>query len=523
MSPRPPEPRSPQPGEPHPEETRRDDRLGAALSDLPVPDHGPTFWADLTDRLSEPTATPQPIRAEGETTVPSQTGSATDVGPDPISNPNPLPAETVSLEDRRARRAARRGGRLSRSLGAAVAAVALVVAVAGAVSVIRDDNGTDRDVRAADRPAATGQAPGPTPSATAPAAAAPVPAELSATYDGIEGWDGPEGCCSTYRFTVASDGSFRWTSTDGGADMAYDATTGRHVELVTRGAGASKERPNAFVSTGVPAGGPDRRVARPDPLDPMADFVTALARAGDPRISTRTVAGRAAWHYDGPTVQDRLGGDGAPNHAVADVDQASGVLLELTRRVGDLVVTRFTASDVAIGDQIDRSRYQLDPPAGSKTTTVSLGFVTRTLDEASRISYGPLLVPSRVPTGFTLESVSLDRDVPSPTGPEGMNPPAKEILAMTWRNGASWFTVTLRPSGGEQWDDPFGAEGMVPDAQRVHLELAGRPPLDGEVIVDAPLVPHLWGLTANVVVTVSGDLSRTELETVAGSLRPHES
>ena len=100
MSPRPTDPRSPRPGEPQPEEKRRDDRLGAALSDLPVPDHGPTFWADLTDRLSEPTASPHPIRAEGETTVPFPTESGelhlpppSDPGPaDPT--PTALPADT---------------------------------------------------------------------------------------------------------------------------------------------------------------------------------------------------------------------------------------------------------------------------------------------------------------------------------------------------------------------------------------------------------------------------------------------
>jgi hypothetical protein len=488
-----------------PHEPERDERLGAALSDLPVPDHGPTFWADLDHRLQG-----EPVQ---------QIESATDAGPaDPI--PNSPSAETVSLEEQRARRAARRGGRLNRSLGAAAAVVALVVAVAGALTIVRqDDNGTD--IRATERPTGTSQHPDPPTSTTGPMAEAPAPDEFSATYDGIEGFDGPGGCCSQWRLTVARDGSYRWTSTDGGADMAYDATTGRHVEIVTRGAGASKERPNAFVSTGVPAGGPDQRVAKPDPLAPIADFVTALGRAGDSRVTTRTVAGRPAWHYDGPTVQDRLGGDGAPNHAVVDVDQASGVLLELTRRVGDLVVTRFTASDVTIGDQIDRSRYQLNPPPGSKTTPVAIGFVPKTLDEAAAALPYDLLVPGPVPAGFTLESVALDRDVPSPTGPEGMNPQALQIVAMTWHNGAYRFTVTLRPKGRDQWDDPFGAEGMVPDAKPVGLPLPGRAPLDGKVIVDAPLVPHLWGITGDIVVTVSGDLSEADLERVAGSLQPH--
>jgi hypothetical protein len=494
MSPRP----TPTEGADGPE---RDDHLGAALSGLPVPDHGPTFWADLSDRL------------EGEITVPHQTEPATDVGPAESKSTEP-----VSLDDRRARRAARRGSGAppaspyrTRSIGAAAAAVALVLAAAGAVNVIRDD-GTDNQVSTGGRPTETTQAPAPV---------ATVPAEFSATYDGIEGFDGPEGCCSTRRFTLAADGSFRWTSTDGLADMAYDATTGRHVDVMTVGPGISKANPNYFITTGVPAGGPDQRFSRPDPLGPMADFVVALARAGDSRITTSSVAGRATWHYDGPTAVDRLGGDGAPDHAVADVDQASGALLQLTTRVGDLVVNRFTTSDVTTRDQVDRARYRIEPPAGAKKTEVKLGFAPRTLDEAAAGLPYDLLVPGQIPAGFELESVAVNPDVASPTGPEGMNPPAKNVAALTWRNGASRFTVTLRPSGGEQWDNPFGAEGVVVDAQPVRLELAGRAPLEGTVAVDAPLRPHLWGITGDIVVTVSGDLTRPELERVAGSLRAH--
>jgi hypothetical protein len=476
--------------------------LGDALADLPVPEHGPTFWADLNHRL------------QGEAVQ----RSATDAGradPDltPTPTPTHLPSETVSLEEERARRAARRNGRMHRYLGAAAAAVVLVVAVAGGLKVIQDDDGTD--IRAADPPTGT------TGSGTTPPGA---PAEFSATYDGIEGLDGPDGCCSQWHLTVARDGSYRWTSTDGASDIVYNAELGMHWEVVTRGAGASEDRPNYIVSTGVPAGGPDQRVSRPDPLGPTADFVAALARVDDPRISTGTVAGRPTWHYDGPAVQDRLGGDGAPNHIVADVDQASGVLLELTRRIDDLVVNRFTASDIVTGNQADRTKYRVEVPPGAKTTPVSIGFEHKTLDEAAAAGLPyQLLVPNQVPDGFTLESVSFDRDVPSATGPEGMNPPAKQIVAMTWYDGTHRFTVTLRPKGTDRWDDPFGAEGMVPDDRPVVLPLPGRAPLNASVIVDAPFVPHLWGITGDIVVTVSGDLPRAELERVAGSLQPHRS
>ena len=490
---------------------QRDDRLGDALSDLPVPDHGPTFWADLDHRL------------QGEQTVPQPTRSATDAGPDPTRTPTTPATETVSLDEQRARRAARRGGRMSRSLGAAAAAVALVVAVAGAVTVIRqDDKGTN--IRAADPPAGNNQRPDP--GSQAPAVGTPPPAsEFSATYDGIEGFDGPDGCCSQWRLTVASDGSYRWTSTDGGGDSAFDAATARHVHVMTQGDGASKARPNAFVASAVPVGGPFQGVSTPDPLGPIADFVVALARADDPRITTTTVAGRPAWHYDGPIAQDRLGGDGSPNHVVADVDQTSGVLLQLTRRFDDLVVNRFSASEVTVSDRIDRSRYQLTPPAGAKTTPVMIRYVPQSLDEAAAGLPYDLLVPTWVPEGFSLDSVNsvaVDREVGAPTGPEGVNAPSKPVVNMTWRRGAFAFTVTLRPSEGHpDWNDPLGVEGRVLDAKPVSLPLAGRPPLGGEVAVDAPIEPHLWGVTGDIVVTVSGDLPRAELERVAGSLQRH--
>jgi hypothetical protein len=417
-------------------------------------------------------------------------------------------AAPIGLDERRDRRS-RRSGRP----GLAAAAVTLIVAVAGAVAVVRRDDEAGHRVRAGDSPTTT------VPAAPAPAA----PAEFSATYDGIEGRAGPAGCCRTWRLTVASDGSFRWTSTDGVDDMAYDAAggAGRHVEIVSGGNGASRAHPHVFVTSGVPAGGPDQRVARPDPLGPIADFVVALARVGDSRITATTVAGRPVWHYDGPTAVDRLGGEGTPDHAVADVDQASGVLLTLTRGAGATVETRFAASDITTADRIDRSRYRLDPPAGAKTQTFPIGFVARTLDEAAAGLPYDLLVPSQVPAGFVLESVAVDRDVPAPTGPEGMNPPTTQVVAMTWRRGASQFAVTLRPKGDQQWDDPFGAEGVAIDAQPVRLELSGRPPLEGQVAVDAPIRPHLWGISGAVVVTVSGDLPRAELEAVAASLRPH--
>ena len=75
--------------EPSPQDPGRDERLAAALSDLEVPDHGPTFWADLDHRL------------QGEPTVSQPGRSATDAGPEsspaePTRPPAAAPASPAS-------------------------------------------------------------------------------------------------------------------------------------------------------------------------------------------------------------------------------------------------------------------------------------------------------------------------------------------------------------------------------------------------------------------------------------------
>jgi hypothetical protein len=393
----------------------------------------------------------------------------------------------IPLDERQPRRR-----RFHRPVGAA-AAILVVLAAGGVLWARRYQAG--RRVEVADRPAA------------GPAA----PAMLTATYD-ITG-----GAARSYRLTVAADGSYRWTSRDGNTDLAYDAATGRAVEVV-QGPDASGP-PYAFVYTGVPTGGPGRAIVVPEPIGSLADFVTALGRSGDRRVEETSTFGRPAWRYDGPIVVDQLGGRGTPDHAVADVDQATGVLLSLRETSAGRPVRSVTASSVEVSDRLDRSRFQLQAPPGVKTTTESRGFRIVTLDEGRRLAGYDPLVPGDVPEGFRLQAVAVDPDVRSVTGAEGMNPPAVRIVTLRYANGFHAFTVTQRPKGTGQWDDPFGAEGMSFRAEAVKSALPGRPPLEGSLILDPPSPPHVWGITGDLVVTVDGDLGASELRRVAGSFR----
>jgi hypothetical protein len=443
----------------------RDEQLGAALRRLPVPDHEPRFWADLARRLAEEPREPAPAAV----------------------TPTKESENVIPLDERQPRRR-----RFHLPAGAA-AAIVVVLAAGGVLWVRRDQEG--RRVEVADRPAAGTAA----------------PAMLTATYDTTGG------AARSYRLTVADDGSYRWTTRDGNTDMAYDAATGRAVEVV-QGPDAYGS-PYGFVYTGVPPGGPGRNIVVPEPVGSLADFVTALGRSGDPRVEETSAFGRPAWRYDGPIVADQLGGEGTPDHAVADVDQATGVLLSLRETSAGRPVRSITASSMEVSDQVDRSRFQLQVPPGVKTTTEPRGFRAVALDEARPlVGYDPL-VPAEVPEGFRLQTVAVDPDVRNTTGAEGLNPPAVRIVTLRYANGFHAFTVTQRPKGAAQWDDPFGAEGRSFRAEPVKLALPGRPPLEGSLVLDPPSPPHVWGITGDLVVTVDGDLGASELRRVAGSLR----
>jgi hypothetical protein len=123
----------------HKDAPGRDERLGEALTRLPVSEDGPRFWTELSARLD---AADRPR-------------SATPVAQrDPVSFPSSgsAPIEPASLEEHRRGRARWRNPGM---IGAA-AALAAIVAVAGAVWVRGGDRGpAGRDVKVGTQPSST--------------------------------------------------------------------------------------------------------------------------------------------------------------------------------------------------------------------------------------------------------------------------------------------------------------------------------------------------------------------------------
>ncbi|MGQ0617645.1 MAG: hypothetical protein ACT4PW_11765 [Acidimicrobiia bacterium] len=493
-----------------------DDSLDAAVRALPVEDHGPGFWAELDQNLDAAAADVRAKRAlhadgaNGSSAGADERGAQLPGGAGRPAPPAAGPssgagggggagaaagasapdAPVSSLSDERARR---RRANLARV--AAVAAAVVVVAVAVVWNGARNDDRQELNVVV-----------------DPPAPEAPRPLTLTASYE-VTGDNG-----GGFRLTAADDGSFAWvgTSTDDvTVDLYYDASTGLAVEsgVISRGEVAS------FVTAGVPAGGPDRGIAVPPPLGSLADAVTAMGRAQSGEVEVATFLDRPVWRFDGPIVADALGGDGTPDHAVVDVDQQTGVALSISLRAGDVPVSEVVATSAVVGEGIDRTAFGPVSPI-TAAADFDRGFAPSTVEAAGgQVGY-PVLVPGAVPEGFRLASVTVDTEVPSTTGAEGSNPPVTDIVSMQWRNGFLSFTVTLRPAGEALVTDPFGAEGMRFQAEPQTIELAGRPALEGELVVSPPARPHLWGRTGDTVVTIDGDLTADDLYQAARSLAP---
>src|SRR5205823_11517975 len=128
--------------------------------------------------------------------------------------------------------------------------------------------------------------------------------------------------------------------------------------------------------------------------------------------------------------------------------------------------------------------------------------------------------------GYRLAEVAAAREA-QPTGSEGSNPVSRKVVSLLYRRGLDQFLVTTRlrtpdaAAPASTWDDPLAAgEGIREREQPVDLSAGALAGGRAWVIIGARSIPHLWGLTDSLVVTVGGDLSRAEILAVSGSLAP---
>ena len=445
----------------------RDEILGAALRSLGVPAHRPGFHADLRAKLG--TAVPGRDAADLErparrSWVPSWRGQAR----------HPL----------------------GWALGFSAAALALFLVVAGL--------------------------PGTSPST---ASAAEVRAAVARAWASARSIGGvlivdyrtpvvPSQQHERSRFLLTARGDFRLTGLDHPGVVAYDAS--RNVERSLNTSASMPGSAELFASelTGLAPGAPD-----PGPSSALLDrslgsVVRALAAGQGGRVRRVTYEGRPAWLLD---TAVRTSADLFPDHLKVTVDRQTGFPLRVLASRDGRTVYETRIEDFKVNPPMPAHAFSLEFPPGREVSRTDFGFRGVALDDVKRMAgYSPL-VPAFLPEGYRLSKVMVSLK-PSPTG---TNPPVGDIVSMSYRRGLDQFIVTARPVGPDPkaWRDPLGTgQGHARGQERVTFSsgaLAGR---EGHLVTGPFTAPHVWALTGELVVTVSGDLTRSELLQVAGSL-----
>jgi hypothetical protein len=273
---------------------------------------------------------------------------------------------------------------------------------------------------------------------------------------------------------------------------------------------------------GVPdaPGAVERRVfpARPDGyslLDRLTEPVAALAaraRGGERVLRSGRLGGRPALRASIPVAANDCAGLAAGTRDVW-LDRATLLPLRtVERRRGRVRVT--SVSPHGLNAALPPGTFT-PPPTGRDPFRSDAGFRrVSPLDAAASLSYRPL-VPARLPAGYRL-SVSGWAPRGGVTGPEGSNPPLRELFAAVYRRGVERIDLTQRLAGATGFpSDPFGVE--CGDQREVRATVNGAPATYG---FGPDVTPHLVWRRGPLVLTLSGPYPRAALVAIAESLRP---
>jgi hypothetical protein len=454
----------------------RDEQLGAALRALETPAHGPGFYADLHRRLGQERA-----------------------------------ARRAAV---RRRWIARRGGlRWGVRIAFAAAAATAVWLVAG----LPDDERVPPVIRP-ELAAAEIQAK----VRTALAGAETLTGELvvrGRSYENAYGWEEPV----RWRFALTARGDLRLTGLTLRDNMTYDAGRGVQRSLNPSASLGGEGPLFAAERSGVAPGPPD-----PGPTDDhlqrdFGAFVRALLAANDPGVRETTHDGRPAWQLEVRAQVSRLVPESSGDRFSIWVDQQTGIPVRVVEQKGGRVLDELRIEKLVVDQPLPRRLFTLPFPEGGEITRSDEGFRRVELGEvAGAVGYDPL-VPAWLPAGYELAEVAVAPGSGVPTGVEGGNPPSTDVVSLAYRRGLDRFLVTTRlrhVSGfADVWSDPLATgEGIRDRPEPVRLQRGALSGVEANLLIVPRNTPHIWALADELVVTVSGDLSRTQLVRVAESL-----
>lgn len=323
-----------------------------------------------------------------------------------------------------------------------------------------------------------------------------------------------------WRFVITARGDLRLTGITRPGDVAYDAD-----DNVERGLNPSESIPDSDVLFGSEirglASGPPDQTSSITVLDrALGSVVRALAASRGGDVRETTYEGREAWLLETDLPVPEKDEEFWPDHLEVVVDQETGFPLRAIASNNGETIYESRLEDLEIGGALSQDAFILEFPPGVEVFRSDAGFRRVSLDEArSIVGYDPL-VPRSVPEGYELSEVAVAKRAGA-TGAIDGNPATIKAVSLSYRRGLDHFVVTTRLVGSSvsAWSDPFATgEGLVRAGEQMRFSsgaLAGR---DGELVIDPLVEPHVWALNEDLVLTVSGDLTRDELLQVAESL-----
>jgi hypothetical protein len=434
----------------------RDLELGAALRRLDVPDHAPSFFAELECRLRR---------------------------------------ETPRAPRRRARL------RWGLRLAAAAAVVAAGVAVFGLPVVERTPSIAGPQV------------------ASAAVVKERVRASLGSlrSLSGVIVADGAQrGEPRRWRFALDAAGDFRLDGPSPGEWIAYDAGSGV-ARSAQRSASLGGDTLFYAERTGIAPGAPDQGPPTWLLPDELGAYVRALLAAGDARVHEIAYEGRPAWRVDVATLPSAVVPALSGDRLEVTVDRRTGIPVHVVESKRGAVLHELRIERLSVDGALPD--FQPSFPPGAEVMQSDDGFRRVALGDVALAVGDAPLVPARVPDGFRLAEVAVAAEA-APTGAGRANPPSRNVVSLAYRRGLDRVVVTTRQAGDGRWTDPFASDaGFVDHAEPVAIDAGALAGAVGQVVLTPHGVPHVWALDDGLVVTVAGDLSRAELVAVAGSLR----
>jgi hypothetical protein len=459
----------------------RDERLGAALRRLDVPDHGPDFYPRLMARLEEEAA-----RHPGSSRRPRWTG------------PYMLTA---------------------------IAAAVVVVALATTTILRGDggpppDNGPELITASVVRSRVAGAL------ASLETLRGEITIECAISVFSCSPPDEGGRTTEHWSFVTTAAGDERITGIGSAADTAYNSVTRTQREI-----NEFRDGPRGQEITNISAGPPDgyrTSLLRREVGSVVRAFVTDTS---DVPVTDTVEQGRPAWRLVTPVVVNKLAGPGGSgNQLEVIVDQQSGFPLRVTESLDGQFLQEIRLSNLVTDEPVDPSTFTFDFPPAMEVFHQDAGFQRVTVDQAAAIvGYRPVL-PTDLPAGFEMTEITATAQGGG-TGMEGMNPPAAGVVSVGYSRGFDRIVVSTRMSGDASacqprsavtcWGDPLSSGEGNTDVPEPFV--VGRGALAGasaELVLSARGTPHVWSVDDRLVVTISGDASGDELRRMAESFSP---